>query len=224
MIFNTYEWIPIVNLPERTDRRRQMEREFAKLGMANDPRVQFFPAIRMQDPGPFARAGSHGNFLGHLEILEQSAEKGCWTLILEDDCAFRPVARNYQVPHCDIFYGGWGWASNPDDLHGSEIIGSHCIGFSPKAAKLAVPYLKAFLSDPDFRADPEAAAKPDYNPNIRPPIDGALVWFRRAHPELTTHFADLAFQRSSRTDVGSKKWFDKVPGLRDIAEKLRRLR
>jgi hypothetical protein len=59
---------------------------------------------------------------------------------------------------------------------------------------------------------------------VRPPIDGAFVWFRSAHPDLATVFARLGVQRSSRTDVGDQKWFDRVPVLRDGATMLRKVR
>lgn len=95
------------------------------------------------------------------------------------------------------------------------------MGFSPRAAKAATTYLEAFL-EPDFLPDARAAAQPGFDPSFRPPIDGALVWFRRAHPEFKTVFATLGVQRASRTDIGDQKWFDRVPVLRAGAELARK--
>ena len=92
----------------------------------------------------------------------------------------------------------------------------------PRAAKSAAEYLTAYL-EPDFKPDPRAASEPGFNPAIKPPIDGAFVWFRRARPDLVTVFADLGYQRSSRTDVGAKKWFDRIIGVRELVGLARRV-
>jgi hypothetical protein len=89
------------------------------------------------------------------------------------------------------------------------------MGFSASAAKLAKDYLLKLL-DPAFPADPVAQGEPGFDPMIRPPIDGALVWFRRAHPELKTAFALLADQRRSKSDV-SPGALDRVPVVREAA-------
>lgn len=223
-IFAPFDRIRVVNLPERTDRRREIEQQFSRVGMGDDPRIAFFPAIRVNHPGPFRRVGSHGNFLGRIELLRGAAEAGEAILILEDDCDFLlPEVFEARLPdRWDIVYGGFE-SSDDQAPHDSAIIGSHCMGFSARAAALAADYLTRYLR-PDFPPDPQAAAVPGFDPAIRPPIDGALVWFRRAHPELTSVFRKVAIQRSSRTDVGDQRVFDRVPLLRDAAELARRAR
>lgn len=56
-------------------------------------------------------------------------------------------------------------------------------------------------------------------------IDGAYRLFRRAHPEFRTLIAnpELGFQRASRSD-NTPRWFDRVPIVRNVVGKLRRLR
>lgn len=222
--FDAFALIRIVNLPARTDRRAQMESELAAVGLKGDPRVQFFPAVARTDPGPFRRPGSHGAFLSHLALLREAAEAGQPILILQDDCQFlRPQIDTYVLPdQWDILYGGY-VASDPDDLHASDIIGAHFMGFSPRAAQVALDYLTRYL-EPGFPPDAKAAAQPGFDPAIRPPIDGAFVWMRRAHPELVTQFAMLGVQRASRTDIGDQRWFDRVPGVRSLVEVLRTMR
>jgi glycosyl transferase, family 25 len=223
-MFDTFEKIRIISLPYRHDRRREMRAQLRKVGLADDPRVSFFDAVRPDGPGPFGSIGANGCFLSHLRILEDAGGRS--VLILEDDCDFSDDARDFQLPaDTDVFYGGFNAATRPDDLLHSDIVGSHCMGFSGRAGTLAAEYLRSFFAD-DFRPDDKAAREPGYDPEIRPPVDGAYIWFRRAHPELKTVFAQppIAFQRPSRTDIGDLKIYDRLPVVRSAVQALRKLR
>lgn len=223
-LFAAFDRIRVVNLAHRTDRRGEMERELRSAGVLGDPKVAFFPAVVCDDPGPFLRLGSHGAFLSHLALLREAADAGEAILILQDDCDFLlPELQAYRLPaEWDLFYGGY-VASDPANLAQSDIIGAHFMGFSPRAARVAADYLARYL-EPDFVPDAKAAALPGFNPAVRPPIDGAFVWMRRAHPELVTVFAMLGAQRPSRTDIGDQRLFDRIPGVRTLAGWARRLR
>ena len=224
MIFNHFDRIRVVSLPHRMDRRSEMLAQFDRVGLRDDARIEFFDALSFSDPGPFLRRGSHGNFKSRIPLLREAGEAGESILIFEDDCDFRvPQILEYEMPaEWDIFYGGFS-ASQPEDPADSQIIGSHFMGFSPRAAVAAAEYLLDYL-ELDFPPDPRAASEPSFNPAIKPPIDGALVWFRRARPDLVTVFAELGYQRSSRTDVGAQKWFDRIIGVRDVVGLARRIR
>jgi glycosyl transferase family 25 len=163
----------------------------------------FFDAIRPDDKGRFANIGFHGSYLSHLAVLGEGGP----VLILEDDCAFYPGANCFYAPECDIFYG-----SHADDA--DEMIGAHCMGFSAKAAELAASYLSGLLCG-DIGPDPRALREGVCDPAILPPIDGAYVWFRRAHPELSTAFAEISYQRSSRSDCTPGR-LDSIPVVRQI--------
>jgi glycosyl transferase, family 25 len=223
-LFAAFDRIRIVNLASRTDRRAEMEGQLVRVGLDTDPRTEFFAALSFDQPGPFRRTGSHGAFQSHLALLRGAAEAGESILILQDDCDFLlPQISDYRLPdQWDIFYGGY-HASNPANLAESDIVGAHFMGFSPRAVRVAVDYLTLYL-EPDFVPDTRAAADPAFDPAIRPPIDGAFVWLRRAHPELITVFEMLGVQRASRTDIGDKRFFDRVPGLRTLATIARRIR
>jgi glycosyl transferase family 25 len=223
-LFAAFDRIRIINLHHRTDRRAEMTRELRKVALEADPRVAFFPAIAPVDTGPFASKGYHGSFRSHLALLEEAASAGESILILEDDCDFllQAITEYPPLDNWDIFYGGYE-ASEPGNPEQSDIIGAHFMGFSARAAPIAADYLRDFLT-PDFVPDARAAMQPGFNPAIRPPIDGAYVWLRRAHPELVTVFAFLGMQRPSRTDIGVTRWFDRIPVVRDVAEYLRRVR
>ena len=103
-------------------------------------------------------------------------------LIIEDDVDFVEGAENF-VPAEDwaIFYGGY-YADDPRNLHDSDIVGAHMMGFSGAIVPVVADYLRSISFD-----------------GIHPPIDGAYVWFRRAHPEVSALFArpPLGYQRPS---------------------------
>ena len=189
-----------------------MRRELSKVGGS----AEFYDAIRPGCSGPFTSRGMYGSFLSHAAIVRSAAWNGESVMIIEDDCNFLPGAKDYQVPPCDVFYASH---SGDDD----ELIGAHCMGFSRKAVQLLDAYLSRYLS-PGFKPDPKAAELASYNPRIRPPIDGAYVWFRRAYPDLVTQFALLTYQRPSRSDCTPARAVDRVPMVRALAELARSLK
>jgi len=218
-LFDAFESIKILNLPHRTDRRLEMLAELSKFGLADDERVSFFAGSMRTDPGPFASAGAHGCYLSHLALLNDPNSKGKTMLVLEDDCDFLPEAASFVLPdHWDIFYGGYS-AEDPDDLESSNIIGAHCMGYSPRAADGFASYLEGLLRR-DFEPDALAVARGNYEPGVNPPFDGAIVWFRRANPEMKTVFAQIAVQRSSRSDIASGTLLDRtLPAAASSARK-----
>lgn len=209
VILDSFDMIRIVNLPERTDRRREMIRQLRKVGLADDPRVAFFPAIRPADKGNFSSIGAYGVYQSQRAILREAAEKNASVLILEDDCDFTAATAGYATDApWDIFYGGY-YAADPANLATSNIIGAHMMGFSAEAARRISAY--------------EATLGPGVE---HPPIDGFYVWFRRDYPEVATVFAvpPIGNQRASRSDIAAGKIFDRIPLVRDLVEMLRRVR
>lgn len=222
-LFSAFDQIRIVNLPHRKDRRDEMRQQLASVGLKDDTRVAFFPATACQEPGLFHSPGAHGCFLSHVGVLREAAASGSTVLILEDDCDFLPAIWGYQLPaDWDVFYGGY-LEADATDLQQGDIIGAHFMGFSARAARMAVDYFDTYVR-PDFVGDPRAMAEATYDPAIRPPIDGGYVWFRRANPDLVTRFAMLSEQRASRSDITIRRSFDRVPVLRDVIEFARRVR
>lgn len=206
-MFAPFDLIRIVNLPERTDRRRDMERELAAVGLGGDPRVAFFPAIRPADAGDFTSIGAHGVYLSQHAILREAAAAGRSVLILEDDCDFTAAARDADFGEgWDIFYGGY-YAKEPDNLLASDIIGAHMMGFSARGARLVCAYLDGLRYE-----------------GVHPPIDAAYIWFRRAHPDVPTRFAipPLGVQRASRSDIAVPRFYDRMPVLAPLATLARR--
>ena len=208
-LFEGFQSIRILNLPHRLDRRREILAELAKFGLAGDDRISFFAGSTPSEAGPFASSGEHGCYLSHLALLKEAGAHGQSVLVLEDDCDFRPEAAEYVLPdEWDIFYGGY-TAEDPDDLENSNIMGAHCMGYSPRAARGLASYLEGLLK-PGFEPDPLAVERGDYAPGANPPFDGAIVWFRRANPEMKAVFAQIAVQRSSRSDIAGGNVLDRT--------------
>lgn len=208
-----FDRIRIINLAYRRDRRAEMEHELATVGLGHDPRVAFFEAVRPADAGDFYSIGARGVYLSHLAILRDAAQARANVLILEDDCHFTPDARNRLAQVAadgswDLFYGGYD-AADPADLMNSDIVGAHMMGFTHQAAAR----LCAYLDDLAYEG-------------AHPPIDGAYVWFRRAHRDVRTRFAapPLAIQRASRSDIADLKFFDRVAAIRPLVNRVRRFK
>ena len=197
--FAGFDRIRIINLPARSDRRAEMTAELRRVGLADDPRVEFANGVIAEDATPFRSAGEKGVFLAQLQVLRDAAEAGESVLILEDDVDFTAAASTWRRSEaCDIAYGGYEGA-DPANLEASNIIGAHCMGFSARAVKELAPFLERLLRH-----------------ESPPPIDGAYVWFRRAHPQFRTEFAYpiVAVQRPSRSDIAPRRAFDRVAVLR----------
>ena len=93
-IFDAFERIVVINLPERTDRRREMTAELRRAGIdRRDPRLQFFAGIRPADAGQYPSIGARGCFESHLGVIREAIRDRVESvLILEDDLALHPAA------------------------------------------------------------------------------------------------------------------------------------
>ncbi len=74
----------VINLKDRTDRRREMIEQLERVGWS----AQFFPAVRPADAGTFPSIGARGCFLSHLALLKQATSGHI--LLMEDDLNFVP--------------------------------------------------------------------------------------------------------------------------------------
>lgn len=231
-IAELFDRIYIVNLPERTDRRREMEEQLVKVGLGGHPRVIFFPAIRPPDAGGFPSIGARGCFSSHLAILQDAAQQGLQRiLILEDDLDFSrdfnarvgALCARLQQSDWGVFYGGYELlhplAASDADIQSmaadAAVRTTHFIAFQAPAMERAAAYLQAMLARPGGHAD----GGPMH-------VDGAYSWFRRQHPEVLTLISvpELGYQRSSRTDIHPLSWIDRTPLLREVAHLARKLK
>lgn len=232
-LLSVFDRIYIINLPQRTDRRRDMQAELQRIGLGLEhPQVTLFPASFPADEGSFETRGARGCFESHLavhrDIIERRVRRA---LVLEDDAALVPdFAQRYSAIHERLTAGDWDMFYSVQPLEpqeGDEPVGqdllrlspghgfqtTHFLGFDQRLSRLAVPYLEAMQARP--AGDP--AGGPMH-------VDGAYCWLRGAYPNLSVLASrqPLAGQRSSRSDIALPSWWDRVPGLKQAATALRR--
>lgn len=232
MMLSFAERIFVINLPERTDRRRDIRRQFERAGWNPDAlAIRYFDAVKPPDASPFPSIGARGCFMSHLGVLTEAAEVGLASIaIFEDDLDFangfdrrlETVAQALDETDWKIFYGGYETqsppaADGPITKAGPDIDlrTTHFICFRGEAIPLARDYLQEMLKRP--------AGDPQGGPMH---VDGAYQWFRGAYPDLACFIATppLGVQRSSKSDVAPLKWFDRTPVVSSAVAALRRLR
>jgi glycosyl transferase, family 25 len=212
----------VLNLPERLDRRAEMSNDLAQIGWPDD-RVTWYPAIDPRSPAGFKNAGYRGCFLSHVAALNMARNAGYDNvLILEDDCAFGP--RFNSIVTSVLADNTWGMcylghAEKAEAAPGpfvewpasSGVMLAHCYAVRGSILPSLCAYLEALMLRP-----PGSLEGGPMSP------DGALGWFRRAHPEIRTLLASpsAASQRSSKSDISTRQW-DKVPLVRQTAAAFR---
>jgi glycosyl transferase family 25 len=207
----------IINLPSRSDRRREVVKELARADIQLDPgRVEIFPALRPPDRGDFVSVGARGCFLSHLEALRAAQRRGAQNvLVIEDDLAVSSklagsapaIVKSLSAqPWALVYLGHTAQAlpvSPPEPLvrADEETLCAHFYGVSGAALPGLIRYLEAILARP--------AGHPDGGPMH---YDGALTTFRRDHPGQTLFASpNLGWQRSSASDISGDGWSRRLP-------------
>ena len=220
----------VINLPDRTDRYREVSQQLADLGMAYAPgEVEHYAATRSTELGGFSSLGARGCFLSHLDILRDARDRGVESvLVMEDDCEIPPknTVRIVQIAE-DLEGRTWGFAylGHIEPMADDAALGliafrgplqtAHLYAVHGSVLGALVEYLEACLT----REPGDPAGGPMH-------VDGAFAMFRAAHPEVVTLLArpSMASQRSSRSDITFRS-FEQVPGLkqaRGLARVLKR--
>lgn len=233
-LLDYFDRIYVINLATRTDRKREMEEQFARINLSFEhPRVSLFAAIRPKDPGGFPSIGARGCFLSHLEILRDAQRNDVnRILIFEDDLdlVLDFAERSPRIVDAlgtrkwSLFYGGYeiDTALATTDANDLSIIASgqgvrttHFLGVQKPAIGRLVVFLEILLTRP--------AGDPNGGPMH---VDGAYNWYRRLNPQDVTLAAvpELGRQRSSRTDVHDLRWYDRLPLVRVAVARLRRIK
>lgn len=213
----------IVNLPERDDRRREMDGELRQAGLCADgERIRYFRAVRPAAAGEFPSLGARGCFMSHLGILKEAIRDRLDNLlVMEDDLALDPrllaapeaMRRRLQQGSWDFAYlghvepcaagaaPGWQEARQP-------LATTHFYALNGRVLRPLHDHLEACLQRP--------SGHPLGSPMH---VDGAYSLFRSQHPEVVTLMAapSLGGQRSSRSDIYPNKWYDRLPLTRQLA-------
>lgn len=228
-----FDKIYIINLASREDRKREMAQQLKNIGLSFElPNVELFPAVRPENADGFPSVGARGCFMSHLGILRSAKMAGhSRILILEDDLDFVPdfslriddTLHNLKQQAWSVFYGGYVLLSSK--AQPKEIITiikaeepvrtTHFLAIQGNAIAELVECLEAMLARP--------AGHKDGGPMH---VDGAYGLFRRKHPNHITIIAqpELGHQRPSRTDIHDLNWYDRVAGVRDLVQWLRKLK
>src|SRR5437016_1620214 len=98
-LFEYFDRVEIIHLPERTDRLEALRNELARVGLDIDsPKVAIPDAPRPETANGFPSRGVYGNFLSHLDIIQRAYEDGLDSvLVLEDDALFSHSFNRYQT-------------------------------------------------------------------------------------------------------------------------------
>ncbi len=229
-LFDAFERIVVINLPQRRDRRRDMLAELASAGIAiDDPRLQFFAAIRPMDAGSFPAIGVRGCFMSHLGVIEAALRDGVTRLlILEDDVQFEPavcrpqpaLAARLQQDDWDFAYPGHieSLGGDPQDPQWlsteARLVCAHFYGMHGRVLPALRDYLQSCLLRPVGHPDGGAMH-----------VDGALSMFRARQRAITLIAApSLGRQRSSCSDIYPYHWYDRWPLAKTMVACARRLK
>jgi glycosyl transferase family 25 len=210
----------VINLAERKDRRRDMERQLSYVGW----HALFSCSERPPDAGGFESVGARGCFESHLANLRRAAISGHHAIIMEDDlnfCSDFPLKWKgaydaLQDKDWAMFYPAHllnlnkGLSLlNPID----EVRCSHFIVFHKERINEIISHLEKILTRP-----------PGHPLGGPMHVDGAYSTIRAQNPTLSTYAfsPSLGYQRSSRSDIAPLKFYDRVRALRPLIDSMRR--
>jgi glycosyl transferase, family 25 len=221
-VFGLFPAIDIISLKSRLDRRRRVLQQLAELDIEPQSfRIRFFDGMRYDDADGFPHRGVRGCFNSHLALLKLCGHSRRPAMIMEDDISFQ-TKQLADIPRLPeelaetdwdiVYFGALHSVVPPKDgfnLHIGDLTGSHCCAFKPEVARRLASYMQDRLSRPF--GDPRGG-KGFY--------DAAANDFRAQNPDVKTYLVSpyVASQFSSRTDLGTEKWYDRVPGLKSAAE------
>jgi glycosyl transferase family 25 len=227
-LLDVFDHVFVINLPERTDRRKQAEGELRRLAGELPSKVSFLAAARPNTRAGFESVGAHGCFASHLLALRQARAAGMErVLVLEDDFRCTRTLLKHQGAFSELVLArDWDllWLGHDLSLAPAEfpvLASAHqsfglSHGYAVQSACLddLVPFLEAMLM--------REPGHPEGGPMH---YDGALATYRARRPErpfLLTR-PSLLKQRMTSSDITARPW-DRLPLLRHSLEALRALR
>jgi glycosyl transferase, family 25 len=228
-LLDYFERAYVINLPQRADRRRAMQRELGRVGMPFAPgKVELFSALRPAAADGWPSIGARGCFLSHLRVLKRAqASRLANVLVMEDDLAFADSFVDVQARLVDqlqstrwgFVYLGHplqrGWAGDISlEPWSQPLLTAHFYGVDATILDRLIDFLDAVRMRPP--------GHPDGGPMH---VDGAYSTFRMQNPDVLTFLAvpSLGRQRSSRSDI-TASWFDRLPLLKQLAGFARAIR
>lgn len=229
-IFNYFDGTFIINLPYRSDRRRETEHELFAHGISNwdDLRIEFFAATRPDTLDGFLKIGSRGSLISHLNALIEARSRGYRNvLLLEDDVAFEKVIRDpiFLKELSTLLNSNWDLLYFGNNIECDKVSGSNKIGLWVDDLMLSHSLaINSTLYDPLITHLQQVLERPFGHPlGGKVGFDPSMNLFRKQFSTLTYAVVPpVGYQRSSKTDLGFERWFDNVPFLKHIASAYRR--
>ena len=216
--------IVAINLPNRTDRRSQLEAQLRSVNW----KAEFFSAIRPEGPGSFPSIGARGCFLSHLEVLRDANRRKVERLIvIEDDLNFamnfkdhwRTIENFLDTERWSIFYPAHSLTLDFVGITELEPQVSftccHMVVFN----KAAIPWIISRLEEILAREAGDPRGGPMH-------VDGAYATIRAQNPEIKTFafFPSIGYQRPSRSDIAHASWFDRIHKIDPAIRALRSIK
>lgn len=225
-----FDQIRIVNLPSRQDRRREVIEQLHKIDLTvGQDGIAFFEAVRPAEANGFPSIGANGCFQSHLQLLKAAlAANSQQLLVLEDDVNFvdnfsaglADMLKALQRWQWDICYLGHTFTLGNDKPPGfsycsEPIATSHAYAINAKTLPLLIDYLETVLTRP-----------PGHPLGGPMHYDGAMSMFRAQNPHIKTLILTppVVYQRPSRTDIHDLAFYDRLPGIRLLANWARKLK
>ncbi|WP_339037600.1 glycosyltransferase family 25 protein [Bradyrhizobium symbiodeficiens] len=183
----------VINLPERNDRRKEIQKELSRIGWE----ATFLPAVKPADAGTFPSIGARGCFLSHLEALERAQRLDAREVfLLEDDLNFDlNFAARWPSIKSALDQREWSMfypapvEPTPDGLVEARpttpIPCTHFVLVNGSAISTLVDRLHEILANRPMH------------------VDGAYNTIRAELSSIRTfcHWPPLGYQRSSRSDI-----------------------
>jgi glycosyl transferase family 25 len=229
-LIESFDRAYIINLPDRTDRRRSVERAFEAIGIkVPNNKVRFYSAVRPADKGNFYAIGARGSFNSHRNVLKLAAADGLRNiLVFEDDIVFRKtpeleiskIAKGLSQESWDVVYFGYlkpefAAFKGPLSAWPHDTLGGHFYAVHGNFFETMVQYMN------------ECEARPQGHPEGGPMSrDGVYNHIRYVRPNTRILLAvpNLAFQGSSRTDISPLRFFDRIIWLRSSLQFFRSIK
>lgn len=218
------EGVFVINLPHRTDRRSEMEKQLSRVGW----NARFFSGVKPETANGFSSVGAHGCFLSHLEVLRLALRCNMTRcIVLEDDVNFvsnfstrwEAALKSLAENDWSIFYPGHTLAKLPTGViripSSTKVLCTHFVVVHQRAIPRLIDGLEKIM------------ARPPGHPLGGPMhVDGAYSTIRAQNPTLVTFVNSpmLGFQRSSASDIADRKWFDRIDALKPAVRLARRIK
>jgi glycosyl transferase family 25 len=230
-LYDYFDRIAIIHLPDRVDRFQSLSLELLDLGIdIGQSKVTIPHAPVPSEWSGWPSRGVYGNFLSHLGILKQALQDGLRTIwVLEDNAIFsrrmrreqQALVETLQQREWDLCFFGHSLkselAEQPDGLvpANADFIWAHCYAVHVRVLPRLVAYLERAVALPAHH--PEGSGL--Y-------IDAAFTLFRRLNPDVVAlvYNPALSIQKGCFSSLNDLKWYDALAVTRPLVSLARRAR